>query len=99
MTKKTLQRQIPDHAIHSVGGLSKPALSGFIWCRLRAASRRVEEINEHVDPDITQRDAPVTWPAFVASCNATRKITGRHYGSVPWNIRPPGSADTVQMLR
>lgn len=95
-TKKTLQpSQIWDHAIHSVGGLSKPAPTVFIWCRLLAASRQAEEINEHVDPDITQRDGPVTWPAFVASCNATQKRTVRHGGSVSWNIRPRGSADTA----
>ncbi|QQK42376.1 hypothetical protein Pdw03_6277 [Penicillium digitatum] len=71
--------------------------SGFIWCHVPAPSRRLEEIKKHVDPDITQRYVPVIWSAFAALCNATPQKIGRHDGTVPWKIRPRGSANTVQM--
>lgn len=48
-----------------------------------------------MDPDITQRDAPVTWSAFIVSCDATRKKTGRHGGSVPLDIGIRESANTA----
>lgn len=48
-----------------------------------------------MDPDITQRDAPVTWSAFIVSCDATRKRTGRHGGSVPLDIGIRESANTA----
>jgi hypothetical protein len=67
-----------------VGELSEPASTGFIWRRLLAMSHRVEDINEHMDPDTIQRDFPTTQPDFVSSCDPIQQPR-RHGGSAPWN--------------
>ncbi|KAJ5200617.1 hypothetical protein N7491_008577 [Penicillium cf. griseofulvum] len=54
-------------------------------------SRRLEDINEHMDPDTTQRDFPTTQPDFVSSStlpsNMAGMVAARHGTTHPEHSR------------